>query len=74
MKGGTAFVETRAKRKVASMVATRALTSMASMSATGALTAGVGIGARVGLRFVPIVGWAMLAYDLYNLGVYLSED
>jgi hypothetical protein len=74
MKGGSAFVETRAKRKATSLVMTRALTKMSTIAATGALTSGVGIGARLGLRFLPVVGWGMLAYDLYTLGSYLMED
>ena len=74
MKGGSAFVETRAKRKVQSMVITRGLTSVATMTATGALTAGASVGARVGLRIIPVVGWALLAYDLYTLGTYLMDD
>ena len=32
------------------------------------------VGGRIGLRAVPIVGGAMLAYDLYKLGKYVLED
>ena len=31
------------------------------------------VGGRIGLRAVPVVGAAMLAYDLYQLGEYLLD-
>ena len=31
------------------------------------------LGGRIGLRAVPVVGAAMLAYDLYQLGQYLLD-
>ena len=32
------------------------------------------IGGRVGLRVIPVVGVALLVYDLYQLASYLAED
>ena len=40
----------------------------------GAAGAALRIGGRVGLRAIPIVGAAMLAYDLYQFGSWLLED
>ena len=31
------------------------------------------VGGRIGLRAIPVVGAAMLAYDLYQLGEYLLD-
>lgn len=39
----------------------------------GSVGAGIRFGGRVGLRVVPVVGAAMLAYDLYRLVDYLAE-
>ena len=52
----------------------RGATIGAGVTATGALGTGVRVGGRIGLRFIPILGWALLAYDLYTLGSYLMED
>lgn len=32
------------------------------------------VGLRVGFKAVPIIGWASLAYDLYQLGTVLEEE
>jgi hypothetical protein len=31
------------------------------------------IGARVGTKFVPIVGWVLLAYDAYQFGRWVHD-
>jgi len=57
------FLETRVVRKVTGSVVgvgLRALTSNPYRF--------VRFGAKGVLRFVPVVGWVMLAYDLYGLG------
>ena len=72
--GGTEFAITRGKRKIKSTVMVRGATVAAGVTATGSIGVGVRVGGRVALRFVPILGWALLAYDLYTLGTYLMED
>jgi hypothetical protein len=32
------------------------------------------VGLRVGFKAVPIIGWASLAYDLYQLGTVLEQE
>ena len=39
----------------------------------GNLGVALRVGGRVGIRVVPIVGAAMLAYDIYKLGEYLLD-
>ena len=39
----------------------------------GTVGIAVRVGGRIGLRAVPVVGAAMLAYDLYQLGEYLLD-
>ena len=72
--GGRDFAITRGQRKIKSTVMVRGATIGAGVTATGALGTGVRVGGRIGLRFIPILGWALLAYDLYTLGSYLMED
>ena len=31
------------------------------------------VGGRIGMRAVPVIGLAMLAYDLYKLGEYITD-
>ena len=40
---------------------------------TGALGVSLRTGGRVGLRVIPVVGYAILAYDLYQFGKWASE-
>ena len=39
----------------------------------GKLGIGLRVGGRIGLRVIPVVGAAMLAYDLYRAYEYLTE-
>ena len=39
----------------------------------GRLGIGLRVGGRIGLRVIPVVGAAMLAYDLYQAYEYLTE-
>lgn len=39
----------------------------------GRLGIGLRVGGRIGLRVIPVVGAAMLAYDLYRAYEYLTE-
>ena len=32
------------------------------------------VGARVAFKAVPVIGWATLAYDTYQLGTYMHEE
>lgn len=40
---------------------------------TGNLGVGIRIGGRIGLRVIPVVGAALIAYDLYQFGKWLAE-
>jgi hypothetical protein len=40
---------------------------------TGALGVSLRVGGRVGLRVIPVVGMALMAYDLYQFGKWASE-
>ena len=57
------FLETRVIRKVKSSVVGTGLRALASNPYRF-----VRFGAKGALRMVPVVGWVMLAYDLYGLG------
>lgn len=41
---------------------------------TGQLGTAVRMGGRVGVRIIPIVGYAMLAYDVYQFGKWMMEE
>jgi hypothetical protein len=45
----------------------------ANTAMTGALGTTVRVGGRVGMRVIPVVGYALLAYDLYQFGKWASE-
>lgn len=45
----------------------------ANTAMTGALGTTVRVSGRVGMRVIPVVGYALLAYDLYQLGKWASE-
>jgi hypothetical protein len=74
------FAESRAQGKVKQAARRRVLTAVGTRAAARyAITgsAGAMLGMRVaslGLRVVPIVGWAMLAYDIWTLGDALFGD
>ena len=74
------FAETRAQRKVMRATVGRTLTTIGLRSASIYAITGSGLGlvgmrvATVGLRVVPIVGWALLAYDVWTLGDALFGD
>lgn len=46
----------------------------ARSTATGALGTALRVGGRVGLRVIPIVGYAIIAYDVYQFGKWVMED
>jgi hypothetical protein len=45
----------------------------AKSQVTGTLGVGLRVGGRIGLRVVPVVGAAIVAYDLYQFGKWLAE-
>lgn len=45
----------------------------ANTAMTGALGTTVRVSGRVGMRVIPVVGYAILAYDLYQFGKWASE-
>lgn len=45
----------------------------ANTALTGTLGTTVRMGGRVGMRVIPVVGYALLAYDLYQFGKWASE-
>lgn len=66
------FVETRMRRKVSGMVNRRLATKMTLMTANR-IPIAVSLTGRVALRVLPVVGWALLAYDLYTVGDALHD-
>ena len=50
-----------------------ALRYAARSQVTGTLGVGLRVGGRIGLRVVPVVGAALVAYDLYQFGKWLAE-
>jgi hypothetical protein len=59
-------------KKVDRMVARRSVKKAVSKGAVhGAHAAGLAF--RVGTRAIPFVGWALLAYDAYTFGSWLSQ-
>jgi len=64
------FAETRLRRKVSGTILRRGATSLA-LSTTA--HAGVSLTGRVALRALPVVGWALLAYDVYTVGDALYD-
>ena len=74
------FAETRAQRKAVRATVGRTLTTIGARSVALYAVTGSGMGlvgmrvATVGLRVVPILGWALLAYDVWTLGNALFGD
>ncbi len=65
------FGKTRVKRKVQSKL----VKSVATKAAAGQFTrhAGVRMAGRFATRAIPVVGWAMLVYDINELRKQMSE-
>ena len=73
---GKTAVNIAAKQKAqATMVkgAHEAFKYAAKSQMKGNLGVALRVGGRVGIRVVPVIGAAMLAYDLYQLGSYLLD-
>jgi hypothetical protein len=49
------------------------LAKVASKGAREGLERGLFVAARVGLKAVPIIGWASLAYDVYTVGKIVHD-
>ena len=47
---------------------------MASLPGNTRLLNAARIGGRIGLRVIPVVGAALLVYDLYQIGKWITED
>jgi hypothetical protein len=41
---------------------------------TGTIGTAVRMGGRVGVRVIPVIGYALLAYDVYQLGKWFAEQ
>lgn len=50
-----------------------ALQGAAKSQMKGKIGMGLRVGGRIGLRAVPVIGVAMIAYDAYNLVKYLHD-
>lgn len=65
-------------RRMGQTAAIGVLHSIANHAAQSQISGRLGmtlrVGGRVGLRFVPVVGMALVAYDLYQLGKWITED
>ena len=46
----------------------------ARSTATGAIGTTLRVGGRVGLRVIPLVGYAILAYDVYQFAKWVMDD
>jgi hypothetical protein len=64
------FAETRMRRTISAKV-TRSIATSFALSTTA--HAGVSLTGRVALRALPVVGWALLAYDVYTVGDALYD-
>ena len=53
------------------MQAERAYTKVLGRKAAGKVSLGLYAGGKVAGRFVPIVGWVILAHDTYRLGKWM---
>ena len=72
---GRAF-DIAAKQKAQAIIvkgAHEAFKYAAKSQVKGSVGVALRVGGRVGLRAVPVVGMAMLAYDLYKLGEYILD-
>lgn len=61
-------------RELAIPLARGAASRAAQTAMTGRIGTVVRFGGRVGVRIIPVVGYAMLAYDLYQFGKWAMED
>ena len=61
-------------RELAIPLARSAASRAAQTALTGRIGTAVRFGGRVGVRVIPVVGYAMLAYDLYQFGKWAMED
>lgn len=63
------------ERKISSTVSTRMATQAAVRGAAmaGARGTALSITGRVALKTIPVVGWALLAYDVYTVGDALYD-
>ena len=52
----------------------RVIKQIASKGAREVAEKALIVGARVAFKAVPVIGWATLAYDAYQLGTYLHEE
>ena len=41
---------------------------------TGTVGTAVRMGGRVGVRVIPVIGYALLAYDIYQIGRWIVEE
>ena len=73
---GKQATDVLARQKAEAMVLKGAHTLMkhaAQSQIKGRIGIGLRVGGRIGLRAIPVVGAAMLAYDLYQAYEYLTE-
>ena len=61
-------------RELAVPLAKQAASRAAQTAMTGRIGTAVRFGGRVGVRIIPVVGYAMLAYDLYQFGKWVVQD
>lgn len=52
----------------------RVIKRIASVGAREVAEKALIVGARVAFKAVPIIGWASLAYDAYQLGTWVHEE
>jgi hypothetical protein len=69
---GSSYI-TRKKQQAGMAVGYQVAKYAARSQVAGRVGIALRVGGRIGLRVIPVVGVALLAYDLYQFGKYLAE-
>ncbi len=69
-----AIAEKQAKQAAGLRFAKDASKYLARNQVRGAIGITGRVAGRVGVRLVPVVGWAMNAYDAYQVGKWIKEE
>ena len=74
----TGYIQKEITQSMISGAALGGLMSAAGHAAQSQIAGRVGVtlrvGGRIGLRVIPVVGVALLAYDLYQFGKWVTQD
>ena len=74
----TGYIQKEVTRNMVSGAALGGLATAATHAAQSQIAGRVGVtlrvGGRIGLRVIPVVGVALLAYDLYQFGKWVTQE